>query len=212
MSAPRCRWQPRRGNSKPSWCAHDKVYTYQDYLQIPDDQYRYEILDGMLVREPAPVVHHQRVGGRMFFILTSYFAEKDPAGEVFCSPIDMTLSEVTVMQPDLIYIPGRESRIVEEKRINGAPYLVVEVISPSSRTKDRIRKRAIYERLLVPHYWIVDPAHETIEAYAWQYGVYVLRVAVAAGQAFRHPDFPDLFIDLAALWRRGGSYAGCKDA
>ena len=88
----------------------DKVYTYEDYLQLPDEEcYHYEILDGMLVREPAPYVHHQRVSRRLLIILNNYFAERDPAGEVFDAPIDVTLSDTNVVQPDLIYVPGRRS-------------------------------------------------------------------------------------------------------
>jgi Uma2 family endonuclease len=184
----------------------DKVYTYEDYLQLPDEEcYHYEILDGMLVREPAPYVHHQRVSRRLLIILNNYFAERDPAGEVFDAPIDVTLSDTNVVQPDLIYVPGACSEIMEEARIDGPPHLVVEILSKWTRSKDRVRKRNIYERMPVPHYWIVDPEDETIEAYALRDGAYVLRSSGLSEGKFVHPDFPGLAFDLAALWRRPGT-------
>ncbi len=181
----------------------DKVYTYEDYLQLPNEEcYHYEILDGMLIREPAPYVHHQRVSRRLLIFLHGYFAPRDPTGEVFNAPIDMALSDTNVIQPDLIYIPGESSEIVEEKRIGGAPLLVVEILSRWTRSKDRVRKRNIYERMRIPHYWVVDPQDETIEAYALRDDAYVLRSSGLSTGEFVHPDFPEFTFDLAALWKR----------
>ena len=184
----------------------DKVYTYEDYLQLPDEEiYHYEILDGMLIREPAPSVHHQRVSRRLQRLLEEYFASRDSTGEVFDAPIDVTLSDTNVVQPDLVYVPGACSEIVEEARIDGAPYLVVEILSKWTRSKDRIRKRNIYERMQVPHYWVVDPEDEAVEAYAVRDGAYVLRSSGLSEGEFVHPDFPGFAFDLAALWRRPGT-------
>ena len=110
-----------------------------------------------------------------------------------------------MVQPDLIYIPGARSEIVEEARIDGAPYLVVEILSKWTRSKDRIRKRNIYERMHVPHYWVVDPEDETVEAYALRDGAYVLRSSGLSEGEFVHPDFPGFAFDLATLWKRPGT-------
>ncbi|MEA4882285.1 MAG: Uma2 family endonuclease [Clostridia bacterium] len=181
----------------------DKAYTYDDYLQLPEDEcHHYEILDGALIKEPAPYVHHQRVSRRLQRLLEDYFTPRDPAGEVFNAPIDVTLSDTNVIQPDLAYIPGDKSGIVEERRINGAPHLVVEILSTWTRSKDRLRKRSIYERMHIPHYWIVDPHDETIEAYALHDDAYVLRSSALDAEDFVHPDFPGFVVDLAALWKQ----------
>ena len=184
----------------------DKVYTYEDYLQLSDeDGYHHEVLDGILIREPTPYVHHQRVSRRLGRLLEDYFASRDPAGEVFYAPIDVTLSNTNVVQPDLIYIPGSRSEIKEEARIDGAPHLVVEILSKWTRSKDRVRKRNIYERMQVPHYWVVDPEDEAVEAYAVRDGAYVLRSSGLSEGEFIHPDFPGFAFDLASLWRRPGT-------
>ena len=188
--------------AKPEYMTN-KVYTYEDYLQLPDEEgFSYEILDGMLIREPAPYVHHQRVSRRLQRILEDYFALRDPDGEVFNAPVDVTLSDTNVIQPDLVYIPGENSGIVKEARIDGAPYLVVEVLSRWTRSKDRVRKRAIYERMRIPHYWVVDPQDEVIEAYALRDNACVLRNSGLSTGEFVHPDFSEFTFDLAALWKR----------
>lgn len=180
-----------------------RPFTYQDYLQLPEgDGYTYQILDGTLVKEPAPYVHHQRVSRRLQRSLEDYFAEVDPNGEVLNAPVDVTLSETNVVQPDLLYVPYHASDIVEERRINGPPHLVVEVVSPGSAAQDRVKKRGIYERMQVPHYWIVDYTPRTIECYGLEHGTYVLRGAAVGSEILEHPDFPGLHIDLSDLWQR----------
>ncbi|NMB13334.1 MAG: Uma2 family endonuclease [Firmicutes bacterium] len=182
----------------------NKIYTYDDYLKLPNEElYHYEILDGVLIKEPAPTTLHQRVSYRLQRLLGDYFWEKDPDGEIFSAPIDLTLSNTNVIQPDLVYIPG-SSPIVEKQRINGIPELVVEIISPSTQSKDRITKAGIYSRLGVPHYWIVDPIEQTIEAFKLAgIGEYALASSAKGSDVFTHPDCPGLAIELAVLWRRG---------
>ncbi len=183
----------------------DKVYTYQDYLKLPEEEgFRYEILDGMLVKEPVPNLHHQRIARRLLRILEDFFMIYDPLGEVFIAPVDITLSNTDVCQPDLLYISGHNSKIMEEKRINGAPHLVVEILSPATRTNDCIKKRMLYERLGIPHYWVVDPENKDITAYALSDGTYNVRNSTVADQYFTHPDFPGLHVDLPALWKPSG--------
>lgn len=183
----------------------ERLFTYNDYLQLPDEEcFSYEVLDGKLIREPAPTVQHQRVSRRLQFALISYLSAHDPEGEVLDAPIDVTLSDINVCRPDLIYISGKNRGIVEEKRINGAPHLVVEILSPSTRAKDRIRKRRIYERAEVPHYWIVDPADKVMEAYALTNGAYVLRSSACEDEQFAHADFPGFTLSLTDLWKPHG--------
>ncbi|NLJ25102.1 MAG: Uma2 family endonuclease [Firmicutes bacterium] len=184
----------------PSYTS-DRIYTYEDYLKLPDEElYHYEILDGMLIREPAPTTLHQRVSRRIQRLLEDYFWETDPGAEVFNAPIDLTLSDTNVVQPDLVYVPSN-SHIVEEKRINGIPQLVVEVISPSTKSKDRIEKADIYRRLGVPHYWIVDPVEQTIEALRLTcVGDYDIISSAEGSGVFTHPDYPGLAIGLESLW------------
>ena len=182
----------------------DRIYTYSDYLQLPDEEnYYYEILDGTLIKESAPTKAHQRTSRNLQRILEDYFWDRDPEAEIFNAPIDLTLSDTNVIQPDLVYAPD-DSDSLDKRRINVIPELIVEVISPSTQRKDRIRKLGIYSRLGVPHYWIVDPQGRTLEAFMLSdSGEYVLSSSAEGGEVFTHPYYPGLTIEIEVLWTKG---------
>jgi Uma2 family endonuclease/predicted DNA-binding transcriptional regulator AlpA len=180
----------------------DGKFTYQDYLKLPEEPgYRYEVLDGVLVKEPSPTVLHQRVSRRLMRILEDFFWKTDPSGEVLAAPLDVTFQDVTVVQPDIFYIAGNQKEIVQDARIDGAPRLVVEIISPSSSRKDRLQKMQIYQKAQVRHYWIVNPDEKTMECFALRSVVYALVAAGLDEDVITHPDFAGLYIDLETLWR-----------
>ena len=141
-----------------------KPFTYDDYIALPDDGKRFEIIEGDVSMTPAPSPRHQAVQLRLGSLLLAYL-DKHPLGTVFISPIDVVLSMVDIVQPDLLFIGQSRSGIIAEKNIVGIPNLVVEILSPSSTTRDRKEKRDLYERYGLPEYWIVDPDCQTIEVY-----------------------------------------------
>ena len=176
-------------------------FTYQDYLKLPDEPgYRFEVLDGVLVKDPSPNVLHQRVVLRLARILEDFFREFDPEGEVFIAPLDVTFEDISVVQPDVFYVSGEQKRIVKDTRIEGAPALVVEVISPSSSRKDRLQKLHIYKGGKVRHYWLVNPEEKTLECFALRDGAYYLVTSGMEADILDHQSFPGLSIDLACLW------------
>ncbi|WP_028308165.1 Uma2 family endonuclease [Desulfitibacter alkalitolerans] len=178
-----------------------KKYTYQDYLELPEEPgYRFEILEGMLVKEPSPNVMHQRVSRRLQRILEDYFWEHDPQGEVFDAPLDTTFKEITVVQPDLFYVSGEQKDIIKDTRVDGPPTLVVEILSPSTSRKDRLIKMRIYQKAGVRYYWLVDPEEKTMECFALKDGLYALIAAALEEDVLEHPDFPGLTIKLGPLW------------
>lgn len=177
--------------------------TYQDYLEIPEEPgYRFEILDGMLIKEPSPNVMHQRVSRRLQRLLEDYFREVDSEGEIFNAPLDVTPLDYNVVQPDIFYVAGEQQLIVKDARIDGAPELVVEILSPSSHRKDRLQKMQIYQRAKVQHYWLVDPQERTLECFAWHDGVYALVASGMEDDVVEHPDFAGLSIALQSLWSK----------
>ncbi|HHW75298.1 MAG TPA: helix-turn-helix domain-containing protein [Firmicutes bacterium] len=179
----------------------EKKYTYQDYLKMPEEPgYRFEIIEGMLIREPSPNVMHQRVSRRLMRILEDYFWETDSRGEVFGAPLDTTFGDMTVVQPDLFYVSAEQEDIIKETRIDGAPTLVVEIISPSSRRKDRLQKMQLYQKAAVKHYWIVDPEEKTLECFALQGSLYSLVACGMERDMVEHPNFKGLSLDLSRLW------------
>lgn len=178
-------------------------YTYEDYVKIPEDPgYHYEVLEGVLVREPSPGFSHQRVARELGRRLMAYFSEIDPKGEFIFAPLDVTLTDHNVVQPDLMFVSGDRLGIIREERIDGSCYLVVEVMSPASRRRDRLHKMEIYRKAGIPHYWLADPEEKTLEAYSLRDGVYALVAAGEAGDTFTHPEFPELTLDLTKIFCR----------
>lgn len=147
----------------PSEASTHKL-TYEDYCRIPEDGQRHEILDGVHVVSPAPRMRHQEVLGNVFYLLQHHVRDRG-GGKVFVAPFDVLLSEFDVLQPDLLFLSDRRLRLLDELNCKGSPDLVVEVLSPSTRRRDQVDKRARYEAHEVREYWIVDPEAEALRVY-----------------------------------------------
>jgi len=140
-------------------------YTYEDLQAFPEgDGKRYEIIDGDLLVTPAPLSKHQLALGNLYGLLWA-FLQANPMGRVLFAPADVVLSEINVVEPDLLFLSNARRDRLTRKNIKGAPDLVVEVLSESTRRTDEVRKRKLYESVDVIEYWIVDPELETVKVY-----------------------------------------------
>jgi Uma2 family endonuclease len=175
------------------------ILTYADYSALPDDGRRYELHDGELSVTPLPGLRHQLVKGNLFDLLRHHVKEGG-LGVLLDALFDCILSDITVIQPDILYVAAAESWRVSERGVEGAPTLAIEVLSPSTERIDRRRKRALYASHGVVYYWIVDPVARTIEAHTLQGGGYELAARLAGDTPSALPPFLDLAIDPAALW------------
>ena len=157
----------------PSYPAEKKIYTYEDYVLLPDDGNRYEIIEGELFMSPAPKVKHQRVSRILEFKLVTY-VEQHRSGEVFDAPCDVVFTKQDTVQPDIIFIANSNKTIITEDNIQGAPDLLIEILSKSTAYNDLVSKKDLYEKFGVKEYWIVDPMKEWIEIYLLTEGKYQL--------------------------------------
>ncbi|EMY13937.1 putative restriction endonuclease [Leptospira weilii str. Ecochallenge] len=140
-----------------------ELKTDKDLVQLPEGTLA-ELLDGEIFMVPAPVPEHQRVSGKLYAILLN-FVENRSLGEVFYSLIDVFLDEHNVVQPDLIFIAKARNAIIQEKRIEGAPDWVAEILSEGNAYHDLKTKKKLYEKHGVREYWIVDPMERSVEIY-----------------------------------------------
>lgn len=170
--------------------------TYADYLLFPDDGLRHEIIEGEHYVSPSPSMRHQRISGRLFKLIQIYLDTHSAGGEVFYAPFDVLLSEFNVLEPDLGYISSRRSQIITSQNVQGAPDLVVEILSPSTRSRDRRLKRDVYERSGVEEYWVVDPDNDLIEVHRRLYGAFAPPVQYRRGEILTTPLLPDLDLPL----------------
>ena len=171
---------------------------YEDYARIPVHGKRHEVLDGELYVTPAPTPLHQRLSKRLQRRLEDHFEGRD-LGEVFNAPIDIILGEHDIAQPDILVVADPAQ--ISGRGIEGAPLLIVEVLSPSTRAQDRGIKLRRYATLGVAHYWILDAEAESLECLRLEGDTYRPITDARAPGTLAHPDWPDLRIDLDALWR-----------
>ena len=158
----------RNGHAAPqSW-------RYEDYLQLPDDGKRYEIIEGVLYVANAPTIEHQYAVGEAFAYLRQFVRDQQ-LGIVLAAPIEVHLSESSrPVQPDVLFSRKARQSILTPQFCDGAPDLIVEVISPSSLRLDRQVKYRAYEQHGVAEYWLVDPKLRGVEIYTLTDGEYAL--------------------------------------
>ena len=135
-------------------------FTYEDYCNAPEDK-RYELHDGDLVVVPSPKEQHQDVTGNLFIRLT-LFVREGALGRTYIAPFDIVFSNHDVVQPDVIFVSNERHDIITPDNIQGAPDLVIEVLSPSTAHRDRTFKRALYARHGVREFWLVDTDAQTV--------------------------------------------------
>jgi Uma2 family endonuclease len=176
------------------------LLTYRDYCELPDDGRRYEIHDGELSVTPAPNPRHQRLVGALYRTLYAHVWSRG-LGEVLLSPIDVILSDIAIVQPDLVYLERSRAGAVSSRGIEGPPTLAVEILSPFTAAIDRQRKRQLYARHGVPFYWIVDPDARGVEALALGPEGYAQGGRGAGEERAALPPLGDLVLDAGALWR-----------
>lgn len=173
--------------------------TYEDYCLIPEDGQRHEILDGEHYVTPAPFLKHQRISIRLSSRLFG-FVDGHGLGEVLAAPADVVLSPNDVVQPDILFISRERARIAGEKNVQGAPDLVIEILSKSTRDRDEGPKLERYEILGVTEYWTVDPETRTARIYRRQGEELALAAEIPTDGALSTPLLPGLEIFLAKIF------------
>lgn len=152
--------------------------TLEEFLALPEGT-PCQLMGGEVVMmTPAPTPYHQIVSRRLEFALLRFVEERE-LGQVFYAPLDVVLSEGDVLQPDLLFVARERESIIGPERVEGAPDLVVEILSPGTAYDDLRRKYRIYERSGVCEYWIVDPVAKRVEVFRNENGTFRL---VSAGE------------------------------
>ena len=184
--------------------ATPRLYSYDDYAAIDDDE-RYEVLEGELVpMGPAPRWDHQKVAGNLFTYLNLYAMETG-AGTAFVAAVDVVLKAerpANVLQPDAGFVLRSHHDRITAPNLQGAPDLVVEVLSPSNARKDTVRKRRLYEQYGVPEFWIVPLSVDQIEVLRLgPDGRYGAAIVFKPGDTLTSPLLPGFALDVAkAFW------------
>lgn len=176
-------------------------FTYEDYKLLPDDK-RHEILEGELLKRPAPSVPHQKTLGRLYRMLAE-FVEGNALGEVLLSPTDVILSSETVIQPDLLFVSQERLSIIDRDGVNAAPDMVAEILSPSTASRDQVVKRKLYAKYGVREYWVVNPDSRMVEVAVLGAGGLESWRTFPVGTTLASPLWPGLALQVSALFPQG---------
>jgi Uma2 family endonuclease len=176
--------------------------TYEDYLEFPEDGKRHELIEGDHVVTPAPNIRHQNLVGELYARLRAFVKDRD-LGHVLMAPTDVLLSEHEVVQPDLLFVAREHLERIGEAYVDGPPDLVVEIVSETTRRRDEVAKRHLYERRGVEEYWVVDPVVDAIKVHRrTASGRFERRAELTAeaGNVLSSPLLPGLEIPLEEIF------------
>ena len=182
-------------------------FDYSDYARFPDDGNRYEVIDGEVLVTPAPSPMHQHVLGTLFMALRQY-VERWKLGVVL-PDVDLLFVTGQFLRPDLLFVPENARGGITNRGVEEAPGLVVEILSPTSRSIDQVKKPRRYGDFGIPEYWVVDPKERVV--WVWRFAsedVGPERVTdrlewqpVGAGPVTSATGAPPLVLDLEELFR-----------
>jgi Uma2 family endonuclease len=182
----------------------DRRLTYDDFLLFPEgDGLRHEIIDGVHYVTAAPSLRHQDLVGRLHIAIGNFLASHPGLGRVFLSPLDAIFTIHDIVEPDLLFVAANLLQIMTEKNIQGAPAIVVEVVSKTTRKRDERIKKELFDRGDVREYWVVDPDRSHIIVYRRNNaGFTALTPLTAAGNALlTSPLLPGFSLSVSELFK-----------
>lgn len=169
---------------------------------MPEDADRretIELVEGVVVMNPSPTPWHSEVAGNLYSELRAW-AKATGAGKVLIQPVDVALSEDSVLVPDVLFVRAARTSIIGPQWVAGPPDLVAEVLSPSTRKKDLVAKRRVYELAGVGEYWIIDPDARAAEVLVLRGGKYESLGVISQTGTIRSPLLGDCTIPLERVF------------
>jgi Uma2 family endonuclease len=175
-------------------------WTYEDWLELPNDGWKYEIIDGVLHMSPPPLIVHQRLSVRLSTLMHTY-AEKNRLGVVLTAPCGVRLPGQSIpFEPDILFVRHERLAIVGERYVEGTPDLIVEILSPSNAAYDLETKFQVYQDAGVPEYWLVNPWEKTVTLYRLVDGVYTLTGQHGVKESVASQELTDFTLPIQTLF------------
>jgi Uma2 family endonuclease len=172
--------------------------TVKEFMELPESNLPTELMDGELIMSPTPKPNHQTTVGSAHF----YLKKTARHGQWFVAPLDVHFDKVNIVQPDIFWVSGAESKCQispEDGYHHGAPDLVIEVLSPGTEGKDRGKKFNLYQRYGVREYWLVNIEAKLVEVFRLENEKFLRVGAFEQGEKFVSVVLGNLEIDVEAL-------------
>ena len=176
-----------------------KKYTVEDYMLLEEGA-PFQLINYDLVMSPSPVPLHQIISVKIVQALSNFLDSKNDNGVLVNAPMDVKFDEGNVLQPDILYISGARKAEIVKERVEGAPDLVIEILSPSTGYYDLRQKKDIYEKYGVKEYIVIDPIGLVAELYAIKDGAYYLHQKAQKNEQLNSILLPGFSIDLSKLF------------
>jgi Uma2 family endonuclease len=178
--------------------APTRTWTYEDLFRLPDDGKRYEIIDGELCEMPSPSFEHSTAV--MYLIAIFLRVVTAVGGLIRTDPLDVFMKGANPVQPDIVILLRDRLHLISSRGIEGAPNLLMEIMSPSNSAHDRLRKWALYAQGGVDEYWLVSPEAAIIEVYVREGDTYELLVRAGGNEPIKSRLFPELAFSVSTVF------------
>ena len=180
----------------PALQPQPETITLEQYETLPENR-RVEVFDGVAYDMASPSQIHQALSMELSNILYNYIKTKKQSCQVFSAPFDVKLSDnpLTIVQPDIMIVCDRNK--LDEKRCNGAPDFIIEIVSPGNSSHDYIRKLYYYNNFGVREYWIVDPKRRMITVNYFEGDL--INVAYSFDATIKINIYDDLYINFSDI-------------
>lgn len=175
--------------------------TAEDYRELPEGPPYAQLVEGDFYMAPSPNLFHQDIVLYLARVIGNYL-DDHPRGSVHIAPSDVQLSDLNVFQPDLYFVANARRSILTEQGTEGAPNLIVEVISPRTERLDRDVKKHVYARAGVEELWIVDPLAKEISVYRFEESAKLPVAVLRPGKKLSTPLLPNLHISVTRIFRQ----------
>jgi len=177
-----------------------KKYTVDDYLLLEEGA-PFQLINYDLIMSPSPIPIHQVISAKLTQALLNFLDSKNNNGFLVSAPMDVKFDDGNILQPDILYISEeRKSELIKD-RIEGAPDLVIEILSPSNAYYDLRQKKDIYEKYGVKEYIIIDPIQENADLYILKDGAYYLHQKAQKSETLKSLILPGFAIELAKVFK-----------
>ncbi|HEY9002793.1 MAG TPA: Uma2 family endonuclease [Mucilaginibacter sp.] len=179
--------------------AEKKKYTAEDYMMLEEGS-PFQLINYNLIMSPSPTPIHQAISLQLTLALAHFLSQSDNHGYMAYAPLDVKFDEGNIMQPDLIYIASERKAGMITSVIEGAPDLIIEILSPSNAYYDLRQKKDIYQKYGVKEYIIVDPIAFNCELYTLKDGAYQLNQKKEKSEILNSVLLPGLTFDLSKVF------------
>ena len=177
-----------------------KKYTFDDYMQLEEGA-PFQLINYDLIMSPSPIPLHQLISLRIVSIIANFLDDKNNNGFFVAAPMDVKFDDGNVVQPDIIYIEEERKAELIKNIIEGAPDLIIEILSPSNAYYDLRQKKDLYEKYGVQEYIIIDPIAQNAELYAIKDGVYYLHQRAQKEEQLNSLILPGLSLSMERVFR-----------